>query len=260
MAPTGTSGGGIDGETARAPAPDGDLLLAITSCDPYQRFGQGDDSYGPSIRSTSRPPTWAPAAIARAPARAASPPRAAFVAGQRGRLLRYPLPPPATPMSDPLAVAGLGAPPAFAFEQKCQAPTNYAWDPAHMQTDEVRLDQQGAVFTALPRATYVAGMTATSTYAPVVQRVPVSAPDQPCQKLKSAEAIQKVGLNAMPDGHLLAWLIIDPAAPVFPVGKTAANHPASACRAGAGTTATSSPTSTAASSPSATRPSWTPWG
>jgi hypothetical protein len=122
-------------------------------------------------------------------------------------------------------VANLGAATAFAFDQKCQAPPNYAWDPAHMQTDEARLDQQGSIFTALPRATYVAGMAATSTYAPAVQRIPVSAPDQPCQKLKSAEAVMKAGLNTTPDGALLAWLIIDPAAAVFPPGKSAANDP-----------------------------------
>src|SRR5205814_4282379 len=121
------------------------------------------------------------------------------------------------------AVASLSAPPGYAFDQKCQAPPSYAWDPAHMQTDEVRLDQQGSVFTALPRANYVVGMAATSTYAPVVREVPVSAPDQPCQKVKSADAVTKAGLNAMPDGKLLAWLVIDPAAAVFGPGKSAAN-------------------------------------
>jgi hypothetical protein len=200
------------------------LLIALAGCDPYQRFGQGDGSLGP-VDPVNFPPANLGARGDRTRAGAGSFTAVkAFVGGQDTAYFAYPLP-PAAPMSDPLAVASLGAAPAYAFDQKCQAPPNYAWDPPHMQTDEVRLDQQGAIFTALPRATYAAGVPAMSTYSPVVQRIPVSAPGQPCQKLKSAEMVTKAGLGGMPDGHLLAWLIIDPAAPVYAPGKSAANDP-----------------------------------
>jgi len=201
------------------------ILLLALACDPYQRFGKGNESYGP-VDPVNFPPANLGARGDRTRAGQGSfTASAAFAGGQPAAYFAYPLP-PAGPMSDPLAVAGLGASPAFAFDQKCQAPPNYNWDdPVHMQADEVRQDQQGSIFTALPRATYVAGMAATSTYAPVVQRIPVSAAGQPCQRLKSADAVMKAGLNMAPDGALLAWLIIDPAAAVFPPGKSAANDP-----------------------------------
>jgi hypothetical protein len=200
------------------------LLLALVACDPYERFGRGSESYGP-VDPINFPPANLGFRGDRTRAGLGSFTAAgAFVAGMPAAYFAYALP-PAPPMGDPLAVVGLGASTAFAFDQKCQAPPNYAWDPVHMQTDEVRLDQQGNVFTALPRANYVAGMVATSAYAPVVRRVPVSAPDLPCQKLKNADAVMKAGLNAAPDGALMAWLVIDPAAAVFAPGKSAANDP-----------------------------------
>jgi hypothetical protein len=199
-------------------------LLALAACDPYQRFGKGTDSYGP-VDPVNFPPANLGARGDRTRAGQGSfTAAAAFVAGDPAAYFAYALP-PAAPTSDPLAVAGLGASNAFAFDQKCQAPPNYAWDPAHMQTDEARLDQQGSIFTALPQATYVPGMAATSTYVPAVRRIPVSAAGQPCQKLKSADAVMKAGLNGTPDGALLAWLVIDPAAPVYAPGKSAANDP-----------------------------------
>src|SRR6185369_15672105 len=45
----------------------------------------------------------------------------------------------------------------------------------------------------------------------------------PCQQLKNEAAIKKASLAAAPDGTLLAWLIIDPAAGVYAPGKTPAN-------------------------------------
>jgi hypothetical protein len=200
------------------------LLLVLFACDPYQRFGKGNESYGP-VDPVNFPPANLGERGDRTRAGLGSFTAAgAFVAGQPTFYFPYALP-PAAPTSDPLAVSGLSASTAFAFDQSCQAPANYAWDPVHMQTDEVRQDQQGNIFTALPTATYVVGRPPSSTYVPLVWRIPVSASGQPCQKLKSAEAVMNAGLNTSADGALLAWLIIDPAAAVFAPGKSAATDP-----------------------------------
>jgi hypothetical protein len=200
------------------------LAVASASCDPYQRFGQDDDSVGP-VDPVNFPPANLGFRGDRTRAGVgtftATP---AFAGGTEASYFPYPTP-ALPPMADPLAVASLTAPVAYAFDQRCQAPAGYAWDTEHQQSDEVRLDQQGSIFTALPRATYTVGAVATSTYAPVVRRVPVSALDQPCQKLKSEGAVKEAMLNTTPDGKLMAWLIIDPAAGVYPTGRSPANHP-----------------------------------
>src|SRR4051794_17763669 len=95
------------------------ILLLALACDPYQRFGQGNESYGP-VDPINFPPANLGARGDR--------PRAgqgsftavqAFVEGNPTAYFAYPLPPAAL-LGDPLAAAGVGASPAFAFDQKCQ--------------------------------------------------------------------------------------------------------------------------------------------
>ena len=197
------------------------LLLAITaaSCDQYQRFGQSSsDSLGPVD-----PVTFPPANLGtrgdrmKAGSGTFTQIKAWSADGEvpNAPYFAYPVP-AAMLMADPLAAKGLGAAPAYVFDaSKCPAPAGYDWT-KRLRDDEMPLDQQGNVFTALPKATYTAGVAATSSYVPVVQQVPASATGRPCQALKSEEMLKGAGLKPKADGKLLAFLIIDPAAAVNP--------------------------------------------
>lgn len=128
---------------------------------------------------------------------------------------------------DPLRVLDNGmpyakvpTPLAYNFDptQPCVAPQGYVYDP---RTDEVRYDQQGVIFTALPTATYNAGALPTWSYVPVVSEVPVGAPGAACQGIKSEDTLKANASSiGQPDGKYLAWAIIDVAAPVYRVGQT----------------------------------------
>jgi hypothetical protein len=142
---------------------------------------------------------------------------------------------------DPLAVSTEGNPTAipaasayvfdpqppddpFPAAQRCTAPAGYAYDP---QRDGYRLDEQGNVFTALP----------ASGYAPIVAEVPVTSNGEGCQSIKSETtlvaasdvvvattppkfAVPGAHPTGVPDGHFLAWAIVDPGAEVrFPDGS-----------------------------------------
>jgi hypothetical protein len=124
--------------------------------------------------------------------------------------------------SPPTGNADMGAGAAgdpFPAPPACQVPGGYVYD---AQRDNFRLDQQGAIFTALP----------TAGYAPVVAEVKVVSKGEACQELKSADTLVTAGdvslttrpplfnlPNAkpigVPDGNFLAWAIVDPGATVF---------------------------------------------
>jgi hypothetical protein len=79
------------------------------------------------------------------------------------------------------------APLAYNFDEDgsthCLAPKNYVYD---QQTDQVRLDQQGAIFTAIPDGDLF------PDYQPIVADVPVqSGPKYPCQGVKSDDRLVK---------------------------------------------------------------------
>jgi hypothetical protein len=156
-----------------------------------------------------------------------------------------PPPPPAIPMPPPnplppaqnplrLIVSGapdpsVPTPTAYAFDPQnpCVPPSGYTYDP---RNDDVHYDQQGAIFTALPAATFPAGKAETSTYVPVVSEALVEAPGLGCQAIKSAETLTSgqgvaapSSLSSMPSGRYLAWAIIDVAAPVYRLGETKSN-------------------------------------
>ncbi|HEY0715781.1 MAG TPA: hypothetical protein VGF45_24065 [Polyangia bacterium] len=153
----------------------------------------------------------------------------AFVGGQEIGYFRYAVNTPAN--RDPLRVlengqpyAGVATPPVYAFDPSddkpvpdnnpCQKPPGYSYD---ARRDAVHYDQQGNVFTALPTATYMPGIAAATQYVPVVAEIAMLSGNVPCQKLKSEKAILG-GLSSRPErsGKYLAWLIVDPAAAIYP--------------------------------------------
>jgi hypothetical protein len=111
---------------------------------------------------------------------------------------------------------------ASAPQPHCVPPPNYQYD---QQRDDVRLDEQGNLFTALP----------TNNYVPVVAQVSVISNGESCQSIKSTDALvtstqvkvatmpppSGAGSSAqptgIPDGKYLAWAIVDPAADVYPM-------------------------------------------
>jgi hypothetical protein len=116
--------------------------------------------------------------------------------------------------------AKVPTPIAYVFDPTtpCLPPSGYVYDP---QRDEVRYDTQGSVFTVLPTATYNPGALPTWSYVPVVSEVPVSAPGEACQMIKSEDTLKaNASTTGMADGKYLAWAIIDVAAPVYRVGQT----------------------------------------
>src|SRR5262249_2194480 len=76
-------------------------------------------------------------------------------------------------------------PSAYVFDG-CTAPAGYTFD---ADRDDVPYDQQGVIFSALPVAPYAAGAAPTSSYVPVVSRVPVTSKGVGCQRLKSEKGV-----------------------------------------------------------------------
>jgi hypothetical protein len=197
-------------------------LLAAGACDQYQRFGENGQSNGPVD------PVNFPAANLGARGDRTRPGQGtftsikAFAGGMPVGYFAYPIP-AATLAADPLRVKDAGRPNprvptptayAFAPDYRCQGPAKYRYD---KRFDELPRDRQANVFTTLPRATYTAGVDATTTYAPVVTELTATAPDGaplPCQ-IKSEDALKKSGVRGMASNRYLAWLIIDPAAAVY---------------------------------------------
>lgn len=162
-------------------------------------------------------------------------PALAKVKGKDVSYYAFPLPPVQADAEDPLDVEGVAPPLGYVFDPTatgpiptkagCQAPDRYMYDP---QKDAVRLDEQGSIFTLLPDA---------DGYAPLVAQVPVTSAGALCQDIKSEETLLKrsdVNVPKVPppselpdgkpagkpDGKLLAWAIIDPAARVLAPGES----------------------------------------
>ena len=133
-----------------------------------------------------------------------------------------------SPYASPLAYVFDPAPPkAFPDpgKSKCVAPKDYVYD---AKRDAVRFDEQGNIFVELPGSSDDFGYA----YTPVVAQVPVTSISEPCQEIKSYEAVvtrtdimvptkppvQPAPPEAKPtgvsDGNYLAWAIIDPSADV----------------------------------------------
>jgi hypothetical protein len=200
------------------------LLLGCAACDPYDRFGEGESDLGP-VDPVNFPPANLGLQDTGAPGNRKQPGQGsfsavpAFVAGEAVGYYTYPFPRAAL-AADPLLVGG-DEPPAYVFAAgyKCTAPAGYK---RNARLDEVPYDVQGNIFTALPEATYSYERLPQSSYVPIVAQIPVTSPKLPCQQPKSEEALLRLGgdKERKPDGNLLAWLIIDPAAPVYGLGES----------------------------------------
>jgi hypothetical protein len=101
----------------------------------------------------------------------------------------------------------------------CNPPQNYVWDE---RTDEVRYDQQGVIFSALPTAVINPGALPTWSYVPIVTHVPVAGGPIDCQGIKSEQTLLSTPSLAVgpADGTYDAWAIVDGDAPVYRVGQS----------------------------------------
>src|SRR5262249_50901347 len=89
----------------------------------------------------------------------------------------------------------------------CTPPANYQYDE---ERDDVRLDEQGNIFTLLPIATEVPGQASRFDYVPVVAELGVSASGQPCQSLKSERTVNSLLGSPAFTGNYLLWAINRP--------------------------------------------------
>lgn len=159
-------------------------------------------------------------------------PLAAKAGGKDAPYYYFPLSAAQAGLSDPLLLDPTGVVPALGYHfdpgQKvaCAAPPGYVYQP---QSDAVRYDQQGAILTDLPDD--------TAAYVPLVQEVAVVSAGEPCQDIKSeATLLTRTDVHVpqnppptdlpdatpsgQPDGKILAWAIIDPAAKVLGINDS----------------------------------------
>ena len=229
----------------------GSLLPACTfalglACEPYGTWNKnGDENLGPVDPVNFPPGNLGVGGDRKRPGRGRFSEITAYVGGQPLGYFTFPV--PAVPMgADPLRVQDDGqpyppvpTPTAYVFDATdndpfptdnaypCTPPSGYAYD---QMRDEVDFSQQGNVLSALPSATYTEGVAATSSYVPVVAEASLTSRGRACQKLKSEALIESaLGADRPLSGRYLAWLVIDPSAPVYPrdvpTGVYPAGHP-----------------------------------
>jgi hypothetical protein len=214
------------------------VLVAATgasACDPYEGFGEGDEGLG------AVDPVMFPAANLGVGGNRMQPGVGvfqeieAYADGAALGYFPYAYPTAATPIPDPLRVRDANNAPysrvptvgVYTFDPPasgpnplppsyaCSPPAGYTFDEVR---DEVRYDQMGSVFAALPTATYNMGVASSTTYVPIVAEWPVSSAGQPCQKLKSRAQVEAAYGRfdaSKASGKFMAWLVIDPAAAVY---------------------------------------------
>ena len=214
-------------------------------CDPYQRYGEGNEHLGPVNPLTFPAANLGTGGNRMQAGRGTFTEARAFVASMPVGYFAYPLPPAVLMSADPLRLtaggmptSGLPRPTAVVFDPadgspfpaqyRCDAPGGYQFDP---YIDDVPRNEQGPVFSSLPVATYTPGVASSTTYVPLVTQLGADSGGGPCQRWKSRKQIDEaVARNVLPmpagDGRLLAWLIIDPSAGVYPfdMGPTS-EHP-----------------------------------
>ena len=199
------------------------LGLGLGACDPYDGFSDESLSLGP-VDPLNFPAANLGAAGNRMRAGTGTfEETPAWIGGMRVGYFRYAMPAAVQVMAG-MPVVPASVPRAFAFDatpaqpvpdkNDCAPPPG--WRPS-ARDDAVDYAQQGNIFTALPTATYNPGVAAASSYIPVVAEVPLSSGGRICQQLKSSKGLEKaLGMLPAPGDGLLAWLIIDPAAAVYP--------------------------------------------
>jgi hypothetical protein len=202
------------------------------SCDPYGTYNDPDEKLGPIDPVLFPPGNLGTGGDRKRPGRGRFSEIKAFAGDAEVGYFTYAF--PSTPMGvDPLRLledgkpyAPVPTPPAYVFDgvgdspfpaedrYPCTAPPGYQYDP---RRDDVDYSQQGAVFSKLPEATYAEGQLPSTRYVPVVAAAGMGSSGLDCQRLKSVKRIQEVtGMVPPTTRQFLAWLIIDPAAPVYP--------------------------------------------
>jgi hypothetical protein len=209
----------------------GIALLAATAgvatgCDPYDYLDDEGASLGAVDPANFPPANLGDGGNRMRPGLGSFAEGPALVAGQQVGYFSYPFPatlipemgPPVVRASTPVAIAFDSAfPMSVPAMNACDPPPGYTFDPRLEAFSRNR--QQGNIFTALPAASYTPGVTAMSSYMPVVAEVSVSSLNHPCQQWKSRKAVEDAmgGMLPAKSNKYLAWLIIDPAAAVYPL-------------------------------------------
>lgn len=207
------------------------LSVAAAACNPYQK--RSGEYYAGPVDPAAFPAPYRQKQILASSATAHGVPAPYYAFPAAADAADAPIAAPLAYVFDPALPAAsdlggvdggagdLGAPVTpspFPASPRCTPPTGYAYD---ARRDGFRLDEQGNVFTALPR----------DGYAPVVAEVPVTSNGEGCQSIKSAATLvtaPDVVVDTMPpkfplpgatptgvpDGRLLAWAIVDPGAEV----------------------------------------------
>ncbi len=214
-------------------------LMGLSGCNVYDRWDGGEFNAGP-VDASNFPPEYLGtganrlrAGTGNITARATlSPTPQSYFLFSLSTAQRATGVDPLLVRADGKAVTTAPTPSAFIFDN-CKAAEGYSYD---ADRDDVPYDLQGAIFTSLPVATYALGATPTSSYVPIVQRVPVTSNGAACQKYKSEKAVvasTELGVNltnpvngrrfGVSDGTLHALAVIEPGAAVLRVGETRAN-------------------------------------
>jgi hypothetical protein len=208
-------------------------LLPLFACDPYGTYNQGpDDELGPVDPVLFPPANVGTGGDRKRPGRGRFSEVTAFVNDAPVGYFSYALPTLAAG-ADPLRLledgkpyAAIPTPPAYVFDSTgdspfppneaypCTPPAGYQYD---QKRDDVDYSKQGPVFSDLPEATYAEGALPATSYVPVVAEARLSSSGRACQQLKSEKRISEVvGMLPANTGKFLAWLVIDPAAAVYP--------------------------------------------
>jgi len=214
-------------------------LLGLSGCNVYDRWDGGEFNAGP-VDASNFPPEYLGTGATRQRAGTGSFTARATLNPTAQQYFLFPLSTrqrgtgvdPLLVRANGKAVATAPTPSAYLFDG-CAAPEGYAYD---ADRDDVPYDQQGAIFTTLPVASYPVGTTPTSSYVPIVQRVPVASNGAACQKYKSEKTVvasTELGVSltdpvngkrfGVSDETLHALAIIEPGAAVYNVGQSAAN-------------------------------------
>jgi hypothetical protein len=206
--------------------------LGAGGCDLYGTFDDPDEKLGPVDPVLFPAANLGTGGDRKRPGRGRFSELTAYVNDEAVGYFSYALPMLAA-SSDPLRVlqdgkpyAPVPTPPVYVFDGNgnspfpeedqypCTPPPGYSYLP---QRDDVDYSKQGPVFSQLPQATYSEDAAPVTRYVPVVAEAGMGSSGVPCQQLKSTRQIKDM-LGEMPatTGRYLAWLIIDPAAPVYP--------------------------------------------
>ena len=183
-------------------------LLLLSGCNPYARRS-GEYSAGP-VDVSQFPPAYLGAGGDPKYGGGVFQPSSAFVDGNAVGYYAFPFSDAQLAADDPLTLGdAFATPPAYAFDPaasdpfpakpRCTPPAGYVYDE---QRDGIDYAEQGNVFTALPTG---------ASYVPLVAEVPVQSNGEPCQSIKSSDALP----SGVPDGKIVAWALVDPSASVL---------------------------------------------